>query len=376
MAGIDTIITQSFDGMFRSAILAVLKAIVPAMSVSTDLFSTGSLSAWEAVLFISESLISLAVVLVAYSLFTGLPIRGRVGSGRMISRLALAVILMPFTLYFAQLVLNVNDAMASFVIPYSQLATYSTQVSGKLGGYSVGALAIVGIVTLLLYLVLIVRTLLVFFLAALLPLLLLCEVFAPTRAFSRKMFSLFMEMAFLPFLMAIGFRIGIATSYSTFSSLQVPPLVIAGTYLLPLLVPFIISPTGGRILQYVGMPALSSVVTAASLASFGIASYAAGFISYPFRSAAGLGNMQSLPSNRPAFRAGPLATGSRNYRIGSSHSRLVMGRVFGGAARLASATGASNSIKPVRQGLQVSGRSSGGQKGGFHKIYMGAKKDE
>lgn len=377
MAGISTIITQTFDGMFKSALLSILKAIVPAMSISTNLFTTGSLAAWEAVLFISESLVSIAVVLVAYSLFTGLPIRGRVGNGRMLSRLALAVVLMPFTLYFAQLVLDVNDAMTSYVIPYSQLASYSTQVANKLGGYSVGALAVLGIVTLLLYLVLIVRALLVFFLAALMPLLLLCEVFGATRSFSRKMFSFFMEMAFLPFLMAIAFRIGIATSYSTFSSLQVPPLVIAGTYLVPLLVPFIISPTGGRVLQYIGMPAFSTVISAASIASFGVASYAAGFVSYPFRSAAGLGKTQAAKSsNRPVFRGGAMASGARNYSVGSNHSRLVMGRLFGGAARLGYSSKVSDNGASGGRRAPAQGDQSAHERTGYHKIYMEARKNE
>lgn len=377
MAGIDTIITQSFDGLFKSAILSVLKAIVPAMSVSTNLFATGSMSAWEAVLFISESLVSIAVVLMAYSLFTGLPIRGRVGNGRMISRLALAIILMPFTLYFAQLVLNINDAMTSYVIPYSQLASYSTQVANKLGGYSVGALAVIGVVTLLLYLVLIIRTLLVFFLAALMPLLLLCEVFGATRTFSRKMFSFFMEMAFLPFLMAIGFRIGIATSYSTFNSLQVPSLVIAGTYLLPLLVPFIISPTGGRVMQYIGMPAFSTVVAAASVASLGVASYAAGFVTYPFRSAAGLGKTQTAPSSgRTNFRGGLLANSSRNYTVGSRHSMAVMGRLVGGASRLGYSSGITSEGRHLRGDTAASKSSSERRNIGYHRIYVGEKKDE
>ncbi len=375
MSGVDSIITQSFDGLFRNSILEVLKAIVPAMSISTNLFSSGTESVWEAVLFIAESLVSIAVVLVAYSLFTGIPFNGRPGSSRQLSRLLVSVVLMPFTLYFAQLVLNFNDALTSFVLPYGQLAGYSSQVAAELGGYSVGALIVIGIVTLLLYLVLIVRTLLVFFTAALLPLALLCVSVNRTRQFSTRIMGLFFEMAFLPFFMAVGLRIGIATSSSTFSSLQVPPLIIAGTYLLPLLAPFIISPVGSRILQYAGMPALGSFIAAASLAGAGAVSYAAGFASSPLR-LSGSNSVAQGGGNGRAKAFGLTRSPSRSFAAGRRHGSAVAGRVAGGGARLRSRVsgdaggGRSHSIQ---DSYPVPSEAVSGH--GHHKIYVGVKKN-
>lgn len=364
MAGIGTIVVQTFDGLFRSAILAVLRAIVPAMAVSTNLFTTGTLSAWEAVLFISESLLALAVVLVAYSLFTGIPIHGRGGTSRTLSRLLVAIVLMPFTLYFAQLVLDINDAMTSFVLPYSELATYSSSIAAKLGGFSIGALLLLGIVTMLLYLVLIVRALLVFFTAAIMPLLLLCDVFGATRSFSRKMFSFFLEMAFLPFFMAVGFRIAIATSYSTFSSLQVPSLVIAGTYILPLIMPFIISPGGARVMQFLGLPSFAAVAGAASVISMGAATYAAGFFTSPFRRAASGGKTAAPVSGRRSRFAGAFDAGSR-------HGRFLLERAAGTAARSGQKAVSPLGAQPLRRpgGAGVGGKT--GQESSPHRIYAG-----
>lgn len=367
MSTVGSIVVQAFDGLFKGAILSVLKAIVPAMSVSTNLFTTGAYSAWESVLFVSEALVSLAIVLMAYSLFTGIPIRGR-GNTRMLSRLGVAVVLMPFTLYFAQLLLDVNDAMTAYVLPYSQLSAYTSMVVQKLGGYSIGALIMVGLVTLLLYLVLIVRTLLVFFTAALLPLLLLCEVFEATRSFSRKILSLFLEMAFLPFFMAVGFRIGIATSYSTFSSLQVPSLIIAGTYLLPLLVPFIISPPGGRILQYIGLPAVGTAISAAGVATMGMASYAAGFISSPVRSLAGRGISSARKSAGASGGRGRLSGAARNFSAGRRHGQMAGEGIAGTASRL-------RSMAPSPR-LRLAGRGRGNRLGKPHKIYVGGIRHE
>ncbi len=376
MSGIDSMITQAFDGLFQNGILEILKAIVPAMSVSTGLFSNGTYSAWEAVLFISESLVSIAIALIAYSLFTGVPIHGRTGSSRQLSRLLVAVVLMPFSLYFAQLTLDVNDALTSFVLPYNQLSSYSNMVASSLGGYSIGAIALIGIATLMLYLVLILRTLLVFFTAALLPLALLCESINATRPFSRRILGLFAEMAFLPFFMAVGLRIGIVTSYSTFSSLQVPPLIIAGTFLLPLFVPFIISPAGSRIMQYFGMPAMGTVLAAATFASAGMASYTAGFLVSPFRT-----------SQRPAGHAKP-RTGSphgamrpsvhktvRSFNTGTSHGKAVADKFLGRATR--SGGRGNGPISPASATVfpkhAVMPRSA--PKSRHHRIYVGVNED-
>ncbi len=375
MAGVNTIIIQSFDSLFKGALIGILKAIVPAMSVSTNLFATGVLQAWEAVLFISESLLSIAVILIAYSLFTGIPLHGRRFTSHTLSRLIAALVLMPFTLYFAQLLLDVNDAMTAFVLPYGQLASYSGMVTAKLGGYSIGAIAVIGLVTLLLYLVLIIRTLLVFFTSALLPLVILCDVFPFARSFSRKIAVIFFEVVFLPFFMAVGLKIGIATSFSTFSSLQVPSLVIAGTYLLPLIIPFVISPTGSRIMQFAGIPALGPVLATASFASLGMASYAAGFISTPVNSFLRRGNAgsTSVPDN----------TGSRRfyhspqagyYSAGERHSRLIAEKLTGGVAataafRFNAADKGKSAIRESRPGgLRMPPNS-------HHRIYVGAKKN-
>lgn len=368
-------IVQSFYGLLLNALLAVLKAIVPAMTESTNLFSTGAYGAWESVLFISEALVSIVLVLLAYSLFAGVPIRGRVGSTRTLSRLAVAVVLMPFTLYMAQLVLDINDAMASYVLPYGELATYSSQVISKLGGYSVGAIAVVGVVVLLLYLVLIVRTLLVFFTAALLPLVLLCDVSVLTRPFSRKMLSLFLEMAFLPFFMSVALKIGIDTSSSTFGSLQVPSLIIAGTYLLPLLVPFLISPTGGRVMQYLGLPALGAAFTAASVAVAGSAAYAAGLISAPFRSAGVPAPVVAGGSRaRIAFRHPALRNASWVYNAGNRHGHIAMDRILRGTVRAAGSLRGQESGRPAV--LNSAGGAVKGVSRGHHRIYVGVSRIE
>ncbi len=376
MSGIDSMITQAFDGLFQNGILAILKAIVPAMTVSTGLFSNGTYSAWEAVLFISESLVSIAVALIAYSLFTGVPIHGRSGTSRQLSRLLVAVVLMPFSLYFAQLTLDVNDALTSFVLPYNQLSGYSNMVASSLGGYSVGAIALIGIASLLLYMVLILRTLLVFFTAALLPLALLCESISATRPFSRRILGLFAEMAFLPFFMAVGLRIGIVTSYSTFSSLQVPPLIIAGTFLLPLFVPFIISPAGSRIMQYFGMPTIATVLTTASFASAGLASYTAGFLVSPFRtSQRPAGHTNARGGNLHGAMRPSMHKTVRSFNTGTSHGRAVAEKFLGttaragrhGSGRIAPA---SATVFPKHPALLRSAPKSR-----HHKIYVGVNED-
>ena len=314
--------------MLRSALIALLKAIVPALTVSTPLFNGGVYGTWDAVLVISYAISSLFLIAIAYSYLTGRALghfRGTTGS---LASLSMTLVLMPFTLYICQLLLDVNDAMTSAIIPYSHISSYSFMVTNSLGGYSLLTLLILAVVVGLLYLLLVIRVLLVFFLASLMPLLSLCYSLEWTKSFAEKMIALFVEMSFLPFFVSVALRIGISASYSTIHSLQVTPLIIAGTYLMPLMIPFIMSPGGSRIMQYAGLPSVSAVVAGAVALGTGTASRITGMVSPPLRSAAGLG------------RRGRAATegGSGNQKYGSLRKlnsagvmrSTVIGRTPGG----------------------------------------------
>ncbi|MCL5253042.1 MAG: hypothetical protein M1351_03005, partial [Candidatus Thermoplasmatota archaeon] len=215
MASIFSGIVSLFQGMFTASLTALLQAIVPALSVSTSLFSEGVYDTWRSVLLVAYTLSSIFLIAIAYSYMSGRNIRFARWDQRSIPLFVMAVILMPFTLFMCQLVLDVNDAMTSAVMPYASLSTYSHMVVEKLGGYSLLTLILLTIIAGLLYLVLVMRTLIVFFTAALMPLIALCYTVDWTRGFAEKIIQLFAEMAFLPFFIGVAFKIGIAVSYTT-----------------------------------------------------------------------------------------------------------------------------------------------------------------
>ncbi|MEM3852461.1 MAG: hypothetical protein QXP70_05615 [Methanomassiliicoccales archaeon] len=317
----NSIFLGPFTQFLRASLSTVFKAVVPAMSDSTNLFSSGIYSVWSSVLFLSEALLSIAVILCAYTYFSGVPLRGWRGNEAGLTRLVISSLAMPFTLYLGQLTLNVNDAMVRFILPYSQLNTYSTQIAQNLGSYSLGSLIIMAIVVLLIYLLLIVRMLLVFFLASLLPVACLCYSIEHFHNFGVKLISLFLEVAFLPFFMAVAFRIGIAVSSSSFHTQLIPPLLIAGTYLLPLIVPALISPTGQRVMQYMGIPAVSAVTSAGFGLMVSGSAYAAGLASFPLRRAILRGGSADEAGVKPSGRGV-----TRAFTTGAYHSsRIVTG---------------------------------------------------
>ena len=282
--------------MLRDALNALLKAIVPALTTSTSLFSGGVYDTWYAVLVVSYAVSSLFLIAIAYSYLTGRALGHFRGTAGSLTNLSITLVLMPFTLYISQLLLDVNDAMTSAIVPYSQIASYSSMVTEQLGGYSLFTLIILSVVVALLYLMLVVRVLMVFFLASLMPLLCLCYSLEWTRSFAEKMITLLLEMSFLPFFVAVALRIGISASYSTIHSLQVTPLIIAGTYLMPLMIPIMISPGGSKMLQFVGLPSVSAVVVGLMAASAGAAGHVTGMISPSFKSIPGLNRKSSSAS--------------------------------------------------------------------------------
>jgi|GEM_PF-4287883 hypothetical protein len=322
---IDSIFMGPFISMLHSGLSSLLYAIVPAMTVSTNLFTSGIYSVWSAVLLLSEALLSIAVILVAYTYFSNVPLHGYQGNEGTLARLIIAAIAMPFTLYLAQDALNLNDAMASFILPYGELSVFTQQVVSKLGGYSLGSLIILAAVTVLLYLVLIVRMLLVFFTASLLPLACLCTAVRYFRNFGMKLISLFLEFTFLTFFMAVAFRIGLSVSSSTFSSLQIPPLLIAGTYLLPLFVPVLLSPTGSRVMGYAGIFGVSAVTAAGLTAVATGGAYIAGLLSTPFSS---IVLRRYLDNPADAKKAVHGRGYQRAFTTGHYHSTLLMHRAF------------------------------------------------
>jgi hypothetical protein len=282
--------------MLRIALTSLLKAIIPALTISTSLFNGGVYDTWYAVLVIAYALSSIFLIAVAYSYLSGRALGNFRGTTESLTKLSMALVLMPFTLYICQIVLDINDAMTSAIVPYSQIASYTSMIVVSLGGYSFFTLLILSVVVALLYIVLVVRVLLVFFIASLMPLICLCFSLNWTRAFAEKMISLLVEMAFLPFFVSVALRIGISASYSTIHSLQVVPLIIAGTYLLPLIVPFVISPGGSRLLQYVGLPPVSAVIAGAATLGAGTASHLTGRMAPPLKSALGIQQKTSATS--------------------------------------------------------------------------------
>jgi len=376
MTSISGLIFGPIEDIFSSSITSILKALVPALTNSTSVFTSSVYSTWQIVLAISESFLGIALVAVAYSYFTGIPIMGRRADPQIISKLVVATVLMPFTLYFAQLILDVNDAMTAAVLPYSELGHYSSSVVAKLGGFSPLIIILLSLITLLLYLVLVLRTMLVFFLSSLLPLLALCGVFELTRSFSRKLISLLVEMIFLPFFMAVALRIGIMTSSSSFTSFQIPQLVIAGTYLLPLLVPMIISPGGQRVMQLAGMPSLAPALAFAGVAAAGAGGYAAGLISYPVRSyllpgRTVEGNKEGKYRWRGRYGVNPAAA----FDAGSRHSSMLMERATNISMRLPLHRHPFISSRYRRRYIS---RSIPWERMASrpHRIYMGEERDE
>lgn len=317
---VDSIFLGPFVSMLRSALTSLLMAIVPAMTESTNLFQS-IYGTWDVVLVLSEALLSVAFILSAYSYFAGVPLHNWQGSSATLARLVIAAVAMPFTLYLAQTALNLNDAMASFILPYSQIASFTSQVVGKLGGYSLGALALLSIVVLLLYLLLIVRMLLVFLTAALLPVACLCYSIQYFRNFGLRLIQLFLEFTFMTFFMAVAFRISLTVSSSSFFSLQVPPVLIAGSYLLPLLVPFLVSPTGQRVASAMGIPGIPVALGVGFTALAAAGSYAAGLASAPLTLIRGR-QLQNTDKRQFASHRG----NARYFAAGNAHgTRLISG---------------------------------------------------
>ncbi|MBX8636135.1 MAG: hypothetical protein KIS30_07110 [Thermoplasmata archaeon] len=369
---ISSMFTAPLTSMLRSALTAVLKAIVPALTVSTSLFNGGVYDTWCAVLVVSYAISSLFLIAIAYSYLTGRALghfRGTTGS---LTNLSITLVLMPFTLFICQLLLDVNDAMTSFVIPYSHISSYSSMVTQSLGGYSLFTLLILSVVVALLYLMLVVRVLLVFFLASLMPILCLCYSLEWTRSFAEKMISLLIEMSFLPFFVSVALRIGISASYSTIHSLQVVPLIIAGTYLLPLMIPFIMSPGGSRILQYMGLPPVSAVITGAIAVGVGAAASVTGRIAPPFKSA-----LSRSGPNRSAAGAGSAATKAiprKSITTGIMHSSGMAQMSAGIDAKILPGQNKALELR-VQKGSsyvkRVRARVSENKRVRPHKIYPG-----
>ncbi|MBX8631211.1 MAG: hypothetical protein KIY12_03575 [Thermoplasmata archaeon] len=343
------------DSMLASGLTSLLKAIVPALSTSTTLFNTGVYQTWNSVLTISYALSSIFLIAVAYSYFSGRNLSGINLDRRSIATLVFSLVLMPFTLYICQLVLDVNDAITAAVMPYGRLSAYSAMVIGKLGGYGILTLVFLTIVVGLLYLVLVMRVLLLFFTASLMPLMLLCYSIEWTRGLAEKMVSIFAEMAFLPFFIAVALKIGVSVSYSAFTSYQSGQLVIGGTYLLPLIVPFLISPAGSRIMQQLGMPAASAVIMGAGMAGLGAISYASGFVSYPLSSILShgrVGAVRQAPS-QGFFRT--LRDPARLYSAGMFHARALGSGVERLSESIQSRLGSSSSRVPrIRRSIRFS----------------------
>lgn len=367
--------------MLRSALASLLKAIIPALTISTSLFNGGVYDTWNAVLVIAYALSSIFLIAVAYSYLSGRALGNFRGTTESLTKLTVALVLMPFTLYICQLVLDVNDAMTSAIVPYSQIASYSSMVVGSLGGYGFFTLIILSVVVGLLYIVLVVRVLLVFFLASLMPLICLCFSLDWTRVFAEKMVSLLVEMAFLPFFISVALRIGISASYSTIHSLQVVPLIIAGTYLLPLIVPFVITPGGSRLLQYVGLPPVSALIAGAATLGAGTAYQITGRMAPPLKSALGI-QQKSSTAGRIAGHEGRAritsskigaGAGRRGYEsLAPAHNRAIFWR-FSGMKNVLTGRSSHNEFR----GGAVNGIGFRATRTRPHKIYyQEEKKDE
>jgi len=380
LASIFSGIVSLFQGMFTASLTALLQAIVPALSVSTSLFSEGVYDTWRSVLLVAYTLSSIFLIAIAYSYMSGRNIRFARWDQRSIPLFVMAVILMPFTLFMCQLVLDVNDAMTSAVMPYASLSTYSHMVVEKLGGYSLLTLILLTIIAGLLYLVLVMRTLIVFFTAALMPLIALCYTVDWTRGFAEKIIQLFAEMAFLPFFIGVAFKIGIAVSYTTMNSLQSSQLVIGGTYLLPLMIPFILSPAGSRIMQQFGLPAASTVIAGAGILGISAISYASGLVSSPVASALSrTGRIRSASSAVGSSRLSSRLTRNpmRAYSAGLSHGRIVGEQLNIMPSRLQSFRQMLNPSRfvPFRHSLLKAAERTG-SRNAPHKIYSPRREND